>query len=51
MLEAVRVIEGRDGVGAELVQSLCKAKPTLRTVDVKSGALHFGWTADAVGSD
>ena len=46
MLEAVHAIEGRDGVGAELVQSLCEAKPTLRTINVKSGPLHFGWTAD-----
>jgi hypothetical protein len=49
MLEAVHAIEGKDGVGAELVHSLCKARSTLRSISVQSGSLQFGWTADAVG--
>lgn len=47
MLEEVHAIEGADGVGAELVYALSKAKPTLRAINVRSGPLHFGWTADA----
>ena len=47
MLEEVHAIEGADGVGAELVYALSKAKPTLRAINVRSGPLNFGWTADA----
>jgi hypothetical protein len=49
MLEEVHAVEGKDGVGAELVYALSKAKPTLRAINVRSGSLHFGWTAEAAG--
>jgi hypothetical protein len=49
MVESVYAIEGGE-VGAELVHSLCNAKPTLRLVNVRSGSLRFEWAADEVGA-
>lgn len=47
MLETVYAVEGGDGPRVELLNTLCKAKPTLRIVTVFSGSLYLKWTADA----
>jgi hypothetical protein len=46
MLERVLALEGENGFGAELVHAFCKAKPTLRVVNVISGSLKSQWVAD-----
>jgi hypothetical protein len=46
-LETVHAMEVENGVGAELVHAFCKAKPTLRVVNVISGSLQSKWEADA----
>jgi hypothetical protein len=47
MLERVHAVEGGGGSGAELLDSLRRAKPTLHAVSVISGSLYSKWTADA----
>jgi len=47
MLETVHAVEEGDGPRAELLDTLRKAKPTLRTVAVFSDSLYLKWTADA----
>jgi len=46
MVEMVHVAEGGDGIGMQLLDSLCKAKPSLRIVTVYSGSVFLKWTAD-----
>ena len=46
-LETVNAMDGESGVGTELVHAFCKAKPTLRDVNVISGSLQLKWAADA----
>jgi hypothetical protein len=49
MLETVHAVEegDHDGPRAELLDTLRKAKPTLRIVTVFSGSLRLKWMADA----
>ncbi len=49
MVEMVHVAEGGDGIGTQLLDSLCKAKPSLRIVTVYSGSVFLKWTADDYG--
>jgi len=46
MLETVHAVEEGDGPRAELLDTLRKAKPTLRIVAVFTGSLYLKWTAD-----
>jgi hypothetical protein len=46
-LEAVYAMHRESRAGMELVHAFCKAKPTLRDVNVISGSLRFNWAADA----
>jgi hypothetical protein len=46
-LETVHAMERENGVGVELIHAFCKAKPTLRVVNVISGSLQSKWVADA----
>ena len=47
MLKRVYAVEGGGGSRAELLDSLHRAKPTLRAVSVISGSLYLKRTADA----
>lgn len=47
MVESIFATEGGDEFRAQLLESLCKAKPTLRIVTVLSGSLRLKWTVDA----
>lgn len=49
-LETVDAMERESGVGVELIHAFCKAKPTLRVVNITSGSLQSNWEAD-VGCD
>ena len=46
MLETVHAVEEGDGPRAELLDTLRKAKPTLRIVAVFTGSLYLKWTVD-----
>ena len=46
MVEVLQVAEGGDGFGMQLLDSLCKAKPSLRIITVFSGSVFLKWTAD-----
>jgi hypothetical protein len=46
-LETVYAVEEGDGPRAALLDTLRKAKPTLRIVAVFSGSLYLKWTVDA----
>ena len=50
MVESVFVAEGGDGYKMELLDSLRRAKPTLRVVTVLSGNLCLKWAAEAKGT-
>ena len=50
-LETVHAMEGENGVGAELVHAFCKARPTLRVVNVISSSLKSKWAANAEGDN
>ena len=50
MVESVFVAEGSDRYKIELLDSLRRAKPTLRVVTVLSGNLCLKWAAEAKGT-
>jgi hypothetical protein len=50
MVESIFAAEGGGGYKTELLDSLCRAKPTLRIVTVVSGRLCLRWTAEAMGT-
>jgi len=50
MVESVFVAEGSDGYKIELLDSLCRAKPTLHIVTILSGNLCLKWAAEAKGT-
>lgn len=43
MVEMVHVAEGGDGFRTQVLDSLCKAKPSLRIVTVFSGSVFLKW--------
>ena len=46
MVEMVHVAEGGDGFRTQLLDSLCKTKPSLHIVTVFSGSVSLKWMAD-----
>lgn len=50
MVESVFVAEGGDGYQTEVLDSLRRAKPTLRVVTVLSGNLCLKWAAETGGT-
>lgn len=50
MVESVFVVDGGDGYKTELLDSLRRAKPTLRVVTVFSGHLCLKWAAEEMGT-
>lgn len=50
MVESVFAAEGGDEYKTELLDSLCRAKPTLRIVTLLSGHLCLKWAAEAMGT-
>ncbi len=50
MVESVFAAGEGDGYKTELLDSLCRATPTLHIVTVGSGRLCLRWTAEAMGT-
>jgi hypothetical protein len=50
MVESVFAAEGGDGYKSELLDSLRRARPTLRIVTLLSGHLCLKWAAEATGT-
>jgi hypothetical protein len=50
MVESVFTAEGGDGYKSELLDSLRRARPTLRIVTLLSGHLCLKWAAEATGT-
>jgi len=50
MVESIFAAGEGDGYKTELLDSLCRATPTLRIVTVGSGCLCLRWTAEAMGT-
>jgi hypothetical protein len=50
MVESVFAAEGGDGYKSELLDTLRRAKPTLRIVTLFLGHLCLKWAAEAMGT-